>query len=109
MVVLPLTVAESKQPAHTRPVQRRNARPVFRKVKLRARRGSCECEKPGTINAGVRGVVAGPPDKLGRRRVERCDACERFYSDEAAGLEYARLKGGGCRYDRQQRIFWTPE
>ncbi len=77
-------------------------------VELKTRFSRCDCERPGTTNSGVQGIVAGPPDELGRRRVERCDACGRFYSDEAAGLEYARLKGGGCRYDRQQRVLWTP-
>lgn len=75
---------------------------------MRGRGAHCECENPGMIISGVRGIVAGPPDKLGRRCVERCDACERFYSDEAAGLEYARAMGGGCRYDNRQRVLWTP-
>ena len=48
------------------------------------------------------------PDQLGRRYIERCDACERFHSDEASGLEYARTKGGGCQYDERQRVLWTP-
>jgi hypothetical protein len=75
---------------------------------LKARRARCECEKPGTINSGLRGIVAGPPDKLGRRYVERCDACERFCSDEVAGLEYARAMAGSCRYDERLRVIWTP-
>jgi len=75
---------------------------------MRARRTCCVCQHAGTINSGVRGIVAGPPDKLRRRHVERCDACERFSSDEAAGLEYARLKGGGCSYEQRQRVIWTP-
>ncbi len=68
----------------------------------------CECQKPGAVYSGVTGILAGAPDEVGRRYIERCDACERFHSDEAAGLEYARTKGGGCRYDDCQRVLWTP-
>lgn len=68
----------------------------------------CECEKLGTVSSGVRGILAGPPDKHRRRCIERCDVCERFYSDEAAGLEYARIKGGGSSYDERRRVLWTP-
>lgn len=68
----------------------------------------CECQKPGVVRSGVRGVIHGPPDKLGRRYIERCDTCERFPSDEAAGLEYAKLTGGSCRYDDHQRLLWSP-
>lgn len=69
----------------------------------------CECQKAGSVFSGVRGILAGVPDEVGRRYVERCDTCERFQSDEAAGLEYARIKGGGSRYnDRRQRIIWIP-
>lgn len=75
---------------------------------MKAQRGRCECEKPGIIRAGIRGILAYPPDALGRRHIERCDACERFFSDEAAGLEYARANGGGCKYDKQRRVRWTP-
>jgi len=79
-----------------------------RRNELSGNRPRCECEKPGTINSGVRGIVTNLPDKLGRRWVERCDTCERFPSDECAGLEYARLNGGACRYDRQRRVIWIP-
>lgn len=68
----------------------------------------CECQKPGVLCSGVIGILSSAPDKLGRRYIERCDACERFRSDEAAGLEYARIKGGGCQYDERQRVLWTP-
>lgn len=68
----------------------------------------CECEKPGTLYSGVIGILAGMPDSSGKRYVERCDACERFHSDEAAGLEYAQTKGGGSKYDVRKRVFWTP-
>ena len=67
----------------------------------------CECQKQGIVNSGVNGILVGAPDATGQRYVERCDACERFYSDEAAGLEYARIKGGGCRYDKHQRVLWS--
>ena len=69
----------------------------------------CECQKHGAIHSGVTGVLAGPPDEMGSRYVERCDTCERFDSDEAAGLEYARIRGGGSRYDRLRRVRWNPQ
>lgn len=69
----------------------------------------CECEEPGAVYSGLKGILAGPPDKTGRRYIERCDACERFHSDDAAGLEYARAKGGGCRYGERRRVRWSPE
>lgn len=75
---------------------------------MRTLRSRCECEKPGTVSSGLRGILAGPPDKQGRRFIERCDACERFYSDEGAGLEYARIKGGGSGYAGRQQVLWTP-
>jgi hypothetical protein len=56
----------------------------------------------------VRGIVAGVPNKAGRRYIERCDTCQRFNCDVAAGLEYARVRGGGCKYDESQRVVWTP-
>lgn len=68
----------------------------------------CECQKIGAVYSGVRGILTSLPDKLGRRCIERCDTCERFYCDEAAGLEYAKVKGGGCRYDELGRVIWTP-
>lgn len=82
--------------------------PFLRSTELRARRIRCECQNAGTIKSGVRGIVAGPPDKVGRRYIERCDTCARYYSDENAGLEYARLRGGGCRYDQSGRVLWSP-
>ena len=66
----------------------------------------CECQKKGVLYSGVKGILTGPPDKAGTRYVERCDTCELFHSDAAAGLEYARINGGGCSYDRQQRVVW---
>jgi hypothetical protein len=104
----PQSVAKRIQPGHPSPVHRCNSAVVLRRDELRARRARCECERPGSINSGVQGIVAGPPDKVGRRYVERCDACERYYSDEAAGLEYARVMGGGCGYDKHQHVIRTP-
>jgi hypothetical protein len=66
----------------------------------------CECQNKGTVHSGAKGILTGAPDKTGRRYIERCDACELFHSDEAAGLEYARIKGGGCAYNAQQRVVW---
>ena len=68
----------------------------------------CECEMPGAIYSGVRGILAGVPNKGGRRYIERCDTCQRFDCDDAAGLEYARVSGGGCKYDERQRVIWIP-
>jgi hypothetical protein len=75
---------------------------------MKTRHMRCDCERPGVTYSGVRGILAGPPNHLGQRFVERCDACERFASDERAALEYARLKGGGCQYDRRRCMLWTP-
>jgi hypothetical protein len=44
----------------------------------------CECEKPGHFNSGVPGILAHIEDGRVMTRVERCDLCERFESDEAA-------------------------
>lgn len=68
----------------------------------------CECQKHGALYSGVKGILLGSANEAGRRCIERCDACERFHSDEAAGLQYARIKGGSCRYDKQQRVLWSP-
>jgi hypothetical protein len=68
----------------------------------------CDCQKLGVLCSGVAGILSGVPNRRGRRYIERCDACERFHSDEVAGLEYARIKGGGCRYDESRRVLWSP-
>ena len=48
--------------------------------------GRCDCELPGMFCSGVPGILACL--KNGRltpgARVERCDACERYPSDQAA-------------------------
>jgi hypothetical protein len=69
----------------------------------------CECQKPGTLNSGLKGILVSVPDKLGRRYIERCDACEVYHCDGAAGLEYARIRGGGCRSDKGELVLWTPK
>jgi hypothetical protein len=76
---------------------------------LKTRQARCDCEKAGAVRSGVPGIVAGVQDSRGRRLVERCDACERFESDEAAGMEYARIQGGGSSYDHNKKVLWTPE
>ena len=68
----------------------------------------CECQKPGTLKSGVKGILVGVADRMGRRYIERCDVCELFDSDSAAGLEYARIVEGGCRSDERGRVLWTP-
>lgn len=73
-----------------------------------AQRKRCCCEKPGALYSGIPGIVASPADKMGRRCIERCDACERFYCDEAAGLHYARVRGGDCSYEADDRVVWIP-
>jgi hypothetical protein len=68
----------------------------------------CVCEESGEVRSAVRGILAGPPNNRGNRVIERCDTCKRFSSDEAAGLWYARAKGGTSRYSygRQTRVLW---
>jgi hypothetical protein len=108
LVVFRHALGRGREPANLAPPRRYDARSGFGRIELKVRHSRCECERPGTINSGVRGIVAGPPDRFGRRVVERCDICEQFCSDEAAGLEYSRVKGGGCRYDKYQRVLWIP-
>lgn len=38
----------------------------------------CECQRLGALYSGMRGILAGPPDQMGRRFIERYDTCERF-------------------------------
>ena len=69
----------------------------------------CECEKPGAVRSGVPGIIAGGPDKQGRRYVERCDLCLRFKTDYDAGSEYARIMGGRCEYNKEEYAVWSPK
>lgn len=69
----------------------------------------CECELPGTLRSGIKGVLACPAGESGKIGIERCDACERFHSDEAAAVYFATSRGGSLRYTaRQRRILWLP-
>ncbi len=52
--------------------------------------------------------MAGLPFESGLRYIERCDTCERFDSDLAACLAYARKYGGICSYDLDLRAVWIP-
>lgn len=53
----------------------------------------CECELPGSFNCGVPGVLAciEHGKVVAGAVVERCDACERFESDEAARHKLVEL------------------
>lgn len=68
----------------------------------------CSCQQKGATRSGMAGVIAGPPGKLGRRVIERCDSCERFSTDEAAALRYVTSKGGVAYYDAACRVIWRP-
>jgi hypothetical protein len=68
----------------------------------------CSCENQGAVRSGIRGVLAYPSDRLVPKIIERCDTCERFHSDEAAGLYYVTIRGGVARYDRRSRVIWSP-
>jgi len=53
---------------------------------LDAEDGPCECEKPGRFCSGVPGILAHMENgrlALGAK-VERCDVCQRYPTDEAA-------------------------
>lgn len=45
----------------------------------------CDCELPGVFNSGVPGILARLEDGRIAREVERCDLCQCYPSDEAAG------------------------
>ena len=68
----------------------------------------CVCQERGVVCSGIRGILAGSPNKQGSRIIEKCDACNRFLSDEAAGLWYATARGGASHYDKQTRVLWCP-
>ncbi|MBI4460441.1 MAG: site-specific DNA-methyltransferase [Acidobacteria bacterium] len=73
-----------------------------------SRKSRCVCQEPGTLNCGMPGILAGLPAENGTRYIERCDMCKRFASDDDACMEYARLRGGLCAFDRKKRILWIP-
>jgi hypothetical protein len=66
------------------------------------------CRDPGSFNCGLTGILAGLPYDNGLRYIERCDACERFDSDETACRAYALVHGGSCFYDFDLRVVWIP-
>lgn len=72
----------------------------------------CCCEEVGTVRSGVRGILACPLNERAKSRViERCDACERFDSDEAAAIFFTTLRSGSLRYSKLRnrvRILWLP-
>lgn len=72
----------------------------------------CCCEDAGTVRSGINGILGCPTSKAESGLViERCDACERFDSDEAAAIHYATARGGVVRYSRcgnRLRIIWSP-
>jgi site-specific DNA-methyltransferase (cytosine-N4-specific) len=70
---------------------------------------SCACEEPGVFNSGILGILSGTPLQDGSRYIERCDICERFASDEAAAMEYSRVKSGRNTYDIERKVVWVPE
>jgi hypothetical protein len=72
----------------------------------------CCCEDAGTVRSGIRGILVCPLGERSQSRVvERCDACARFDSDEAAAIYFATAKGGAakyCKLRKQLRIVWSP-
>jgi len=68
----------------------------------------CCCEDQGAVRTGIKGILAYPSDRLLPKVIERCDACERFHSDEAAALHYVTIRGGVARYDKRSRVIWLP-
>ena len=44
----------------------------------------CECERPGYFNCGVSGILARIEENKIIGKVERCDTCQRYRSDEDA-------------------------
>ena len=52
----------------------------------------CECENSGYFNSGIPGIIAHVENGrlAGDAKVERCDLCQRYNSDEAALAELQR-------------------
>ena len=47
-------------------------------------RPKCECEKPGYFRSGIPGILAHVEAGKLLSKVERCDLCKRFATDETA-------------------------
>lgn len=62
----------------------------------------CGCQEPGTFNCGVTGVLANVINGRIASKVERCDACHRYASDEDAKHALV-LALSGRRNKRLQR------
>lgn len=69
--------------------------------------GCCCEQKYAAVYSGISGIIMGPPNQHAPRVIERCDACGRFPSDEAAAVYYVTVMGGTVRYDEQLRVTWT--
>ena len=70
-------------------------------------RDHCECEEAGTFNSGIKGTLVGALQDGNWRYVERCDACERFESDDEACAHYTSVLGGRCSHDLEGRALWV--
>ena len=59
------------------------------------------------FRSGLAGVLSGLVRGDGSRFIERCDSCQRFPSDEAACVAYARVHRGYCGFGTDLRVVWT--
>lgn len=84
---------------------RRPRAPEGRKRRI----ASCVCTEAGVFNSGIAGILLGLARVDGSRLIERCDSCERFNSDDAACIAFARAHGGTCRFGTDLRVVWAPE
>lgn len=55
----------------------------------------CDCELPGYFCCGVPGVLAHVENGQSTTPIERCDACERYASDEGAQIALQQSLQGG--------------
>ena len=69
----------------------------------------CVCQDTGDIHSGIPGILISLADAAGNRVVERCDACQRYYSDESACMAYSTLIGGRALYDKKGRAMWCAQ
>jgi hypothetical protein len=53
----------------------------------------CECQLEGYFHSGLPGVLAGVIDGRIVSKVERCDTCERYDSDEEAHAALIKFLG----------------